>query len=159
MQQQEEVYREALLQASRYVVRNDRLELRDAAGATTLVFARRPRHAMNPADLVGTEWVLQSHDGAALLPGSTITITFTVDEARGSAGCRSYANTYESEGDRIWFPSMRMLEHDCMKPRDVREQEQRYIGLLETVRLYRLDDDELRLETRDGRELVFTPAP
>ncbi len=35
------------------------------------------------------------------------------------------------------------------------EQEQRYLSFLSDVTMYQLQDDQLRLETADGRALVF----
>ena len=156
VQEQEAAYLQALRQAARYAVRGDRLEIIDAAGGTALVFALRPRRAMNPADLAGTEWTLQSLNGAALLPGSTISITFTVDEARGSAGCRSYLSTYAAEGDSIRFPSTGMLELDCMKPRAFLEQEGRYTDSLTGATDYLLSAERLEITSVEG-VLVFVP--
>ena len=105
VQQQETAYLQALQQAASYQVRDERLELMDANGEISLVFSLMPRQAMNPADLIGTQWVLRTLNGAALLVGSTITINFADGEAQGSAGCRQYASTYEAKGAGIRFTS------------------------------------------------------
>ncbi len=57
VQQQETAFLQALQQATRYHVRDERLELMDAHGEIILIFSLRPPQAMNPDDLVGMECV------------------------------------------------------------------------------------------------------
>ena len=64
--EQESAYVDALRNAATYRVVDDRLEIANAAGETTLVFARKAQVPMDPADLVGTKWLLRSLDGSEL---------------------------------------------------------------------------------------------
>ena len=73
--QQEETYFAALADVASYRVQDGRLEIQNALGETTLVFAEREQRYMNPADLVGTAWKLDSVNGVLQLraprPSST----------------------------------------------------------------------------------------
>ena len=73
---QEKSYIEAFANAAIYRVKENRLEIDDAAGETTLVFAVKEDLSMDPDDLMGTKWRLLSLDGSSPVEGSTITIVY-----------------------------------------------------------------------------------
>jgi heat shock protein HslJ len=158
--QQETAYTEALQNAAACRVVDDRLEIDNAAGETTLVFARKADFPMNPDDLVGTRWRLISMDGRSLIEGSTITLAFhDENQVSGSAGCRGYVATYEASGDDMRFLWLAMLEAHCLEQDALLEQEAQYTTILEGASDYRLSEDQLDIFTARGEVLVFEPLP
>ena len=151
--EQEQSYVEALNSAATYRMVDDRLEIDDATGETTLVFARQEEFPMDPGDLVGTAWLLSAG-------GSDITLVF-LDESKigGVAGCRGYYGTYEASGDDIRFPLLGMMgpvEH-CSEALILQEGE--YTTSLEWATNYRLSEGRLEISTARGEVLTFEPLP
>jgi heat shock protein HslJ len=157
--EQEETYTAALRSAAAYRVSGDRLEIDDGAGRTTLVFSLKRDLAMDPADLVGTQWQLASVDGSSPVEGSTITLAFAEGEISGRAGCRGYRGSYEASGDDIHFPFLAMTELDCLGPEALRRQEGAYTTSLEWATNYRLDEGRLEISTSRGEVLVYDRLP
>lgn len=156
--QQEGAYQEALLSAAAYRMVDDHLEITNASGKTTLVFARRKELPMNPDDLLDTGWRLVSWSGNSLVEGSNITLVFH-DEGLvgGFAGCRGYVASYEADGDDIGFPMMGMIgpsEH-CSEALMLQESE--YTTRLELATHYQLSARQLEISTARGEALVFEP--
>jgi len=158
--QQEVAYIETLRNAAAYRVMDDRLEIDNAAGETTLVFARKEEFLMNPSHLVGTEWQLLSWNGSSLIEGSTITLAFH-DEYRlsGHAGCRGYVATYEASGDDISFHWLAMTGDICTGSEALLEQEGEYTTILGWATDYGLGEGKLEILTARGEVLVFEPLP
>ncbi len=152
---QEEAYVQALGNAAAYRVTDGRLEIDNASVETTLVFAVKEEFAMDPRDLVGTEWELLSVNGIPPLEGSEITIAFTEDEISGNAGCRGYRGTYRASGDDICFPELGMTELDCPGPEALILQEGEYTTSLEWATNYRLSEENLEIITARGETLVY----
>jgi heat shock protein HslJ len=162
---QEQAYIEALNNAAAYRVLDDRLEVDNAAGETTLVFARKEEFSMNPGDLVGTEWQLFSmNDGGDfvgdLVEGATFTLAFH-DEYRvsGHAGCRGYVATYEASGDDVGFPLYAMMGSFELCSEALMEQEGLYTTILGWATDYRLGEGRLEILTARDEVLVFEPLP
>jgi heat shock protein HslJ len=158
--EQEQAYVEALSSAATYRMTDDRLEIGDVAGETTLVFARKEEFPMDPGDLVGTAWLLRSVNGSAPVEGSTITLVFH-DESKivGVAGCRGYYGTYEASGDDVGFPMLGMTGsvERCSEALTVQEAE--YTTSLEWATDYRLNEVKLEISTARGEVLAFEPLP
>ena len=158
--QQENAYTEALLSAAAYRVMDDRLEIANAAGETTLVFTMKEEFPMDPSDLVGTAWQLVSMDGRSPVEGSTITFAFhNENQVSGSAGCRGYVGGYEASGDDIRFPWLAMMGDICTGPEALLEQEGQYTTSLGWATNYRLSEGQLEILTARGEVLVFEPLP
>ena len=157
--QQEAAYTSALQNAAAYRVIDDRLEIDNAAGETTLVFAMKEEFPMDPSDLVGTEWQLLSVNHTSPLEGSTITIAFAEGKISGNAGCRGYRGTYEASGDDIRFPLLGMTELGCLGPEALSLQEGEYTTSLQWATNYRLSEGQLELFTARGEVLIYSPVP
>jgi len=157
--QQELAYIETLRNAAAYRVMDDRLEIDNAAGETTLVFARKEEFLMNPSDLLGTRWQLLSWNGSSPIVGSTITIAFAESEISGHAGCRGYRGTYEASGDDIRFPRLAMTEYLCLCPEALIAQEGQYTTSLGWATNYRLSEGQLEILTARGEVLIYGPLP
>jgi heat shock protein HslJ len=106
--------------------------------------------------LDGTEWVLISLNGTSLVEGTNITLTFAEGRVNGFAGCNTYNAAYTSDGSTFTSETPAATEMACSAPAGVMEQEQCYLGFLGDVTVYRIVGSQLRLETGDGRALVFT---
>ena len=165
--EQEQVYVEALREASTYRLEDDRLEVQDAAGETILVYVRQEEYAMDPAGLVGTAWRLVSMDGQPPGEGSTLTLAFH-DEHRlsGHAGCQDYVSVYEAASDDLHLSYTAMMGPVCPSagsgrgPEDtLLEQEGAYTTILGWTAHYRLGEGRLELFTIRGETLVYEPLP
>jgi len=157
--EQEDAYIEALHNAAAYRVMDDRLEIDNAAGETTLVFARKEEFPMNPSDLLGTRWQLLLMNGSNPIAGSTITIAFAESEISGYAGCRGYRGTYEASGDHIRFPRLAMTEYLCLRPEALIVQEGQYTTSLGWATNYRLSEGQLEILSARGEALIYGPLP
>lgn len=156
--QQESAYIAALTGADAYRVMDDRLEIENASGETTLVFARKEQFSMDPRDLVGTQWQLVAWDGGSPIEGSTITLVFLNDnQIDGHAGCRGYVASYEASGDDIRFPSLAMTGPFDNCSEALMLQDSDYSTRLELVTNYRLGAGQLELLTARGEVLLFQP--
>jgi heat shock protein HslJ len=155
--EQEGAYLAALQEAAAYRVTGDQLELEDGKGTRLLVFARKERARMDPAQLLGTGWQLVSLNGARPVEGSTITLAFLDDSnAIGMAGCREYDATYEASEDDIHFLSLSMSGDDaCLADEALYRQEGDYTDALTWATNYRLGERQLEIETARGEVLVF----
>jgi heat shock protein HslJ len=156
--QQEGAYITALTGADAYRVMDDRLEIEDASGETTLVFTRKAQFPMAPRDLVGTQWQLVAWDGGSPIEGATITLVFLNDsQIEGYAGCRDYVASYEASGDDIRFPYLGMTGSVDSCSEALMLQESDYTTELELVTNYRLGSGQLELLTARGDVLLFDP--
>ncbi|MCK4472442.1 MAG: META domain-containing protein, partial [Anaerolineae bacterium] len=153
--EQEAAYVEALRNATAYRVMDDRLEIANAAGETTLVFTMKEEFPMDPSNLVGTAWQLVSMDGHSPVEGATITLAFhDENQVSGSAGCRGYVGGYEASGDDIRFLWLAMMGDICAGPEALLEQEGQYTTSLGWATNYRLSEGQLEILTARGEVLV-----
>lgn len=113
--------------------------------------------AANPLD--GTSWELSMIAGRSPAPGSTVTLEFREGQASGSAGCNGYGGDYAVEGEEIIFEEVASTLILCSEPEGVMEQEAEFLGSLNEVERFELDEEQLRLFRADGEALVFVPAP
>jgi heat shock protein HslJ len=115
----------------------------------------------SPADsssLQGTQWVLVTLGGEALLPGTAPSAEFSADQISGSAGCNTYFGVYAVSGSEIIISDVASTEMWCMEPEGVMDQEMAFLNALHTVASYRVDADRLELYDEAGTQiLVFGP--
>lgn len=153
--QQEEVYLRSLGDAASYRVQDGRLEIQDAAGETTLVFAEKKQRDVHPADLVGTAWRLYLVGGAPAPEELEATLYFSSEgRIRGYGGCSSYSGSYEAEGDDITVIGLAMEEMTACGPQNARTQ---MAGLDMGPYDYALSEDRLEFFAERGGVLVFVP--
>ena len=108
--------------------------------------------------LAGTEWVLASLSGEALIEGTQITLVFSEASIEGSAGCNTYGGTYNATGDSLSLSDLYWTEMGCMEPEGILEQELAYLNVLNAVASYRADAERLELYDEAGTiALVFGP--
>jgi heat shock protein HslJ len=88
-------------------------------------------------------------------PGTEITATFEGGVVSGSSGCNHYRAAYALDGATFSLQAIAATEMACLEPSGVMEQEQRYLSTLRDVTAYRLHDNQLWLETEDGRAVVY----
>lgn len=153
--QQEQRYHRALERVTAYRTEGHRLHLTDSRGETVLSFDRRQENAVNPADLPGKTWQLQSVNGRRTRPG--VTIQFSGNQISGFAGCRNYTGTYSSNGDRLRISSISMNTTECNQNNVVNEAEGQFTTDLSETRHYRIVNGNLELLTDPGRVLIFSP--
>lgn len=111
--------------------------------------------------LAGTEWVLVSLDGNALIEGKAITLRFDDTAIKGSGGCNTYSGGYTASGDTLRLRDVVRTEMACPEPVGIFEQEQAYFRVLDAVAQYHIDTDGERLELQDehgGQVLVFVAS-
>ena len=156
---QEEAYMAALQRVATYRIADDRLTTWSGADDELMVFRQRVPSDMDPADLMGTRWRLDTiNDGAP--PGPDITLE--IPEAgvfTGFAGCRHYEARYQAEGDKIQLTMIAMKETDCDASEEVKLREADYTTHLEMATHYRLFQGQLDLVTARGDVLRFVPLP
>ncbi len=122
------------------------------AVALTLTACGAERTAVGAASLEG-EWTLLTLNGAPLLAGSTINVTFEEGKITGYSGCNSYGGTYTVKGAALQLGEMAMTAMDCLED-GVMEQEQTYMAALLAVAKVRLDHDRLELLDASGATLL-----
>lgn len=154
--EQERQYLEAFVQVQGYQVADDRLELKNADDEVLLVYERREELPMDPQDLIDTQWLLDSWNGAPPLAGTRFIIAFQDGAASGYAGCRNFEATYEAEGDNLRVTSLSMTEVTASCSTQQWQQEGRYTTALSETRNFRLNGNQLDLLTVGGDVLVFT---
>jgi heat shock protein HslJ len=130
------------------------------AGFTALLSlaACAPAGSQAEGELTGNIWVLDRLNGAALVPGTTITAEFTDDgQVGGSAGCNRYTGVYSVSGSSIEFEqSMASTMMACEVP--VMEQEMAYFRALAAAASFVVLGDRLTLTDAGGKELATYKA-
>ena len=99
--------------------------------------------------LEGKTWYLKE-----TIEGTEITALFEEGMVSGSAGCNTYQGAYTLDGPTLTFGPAAVTRKACESP--IMEQEQRYLAYLEEVSTYTIVGSQLRLDTGDGRALLFT---
>jgi heat shock protein HslJ len=154
--EQEDAYLDSLYDAAFYHVTGKHLEIDDSANQGSLLFERKPEYPMDPADLVGTSWLLVSTDGDYVTEGLTITLVFDSDSiASGSAGCFDYELQYEASGDDIRW-GMRTARNGELSP-ELEFEALQYTDSIMLGANYRLTEEWLEIFTARGETLVFEP--
>lgn len=114
------------------------------------------RTPVSPDPFAGRGWVLIALDSRPPLAGTKVTLGFVGGWLRGSAGCNDYGGPFTATtGGALAAPEIGSTARGCPAP-EIAEQERRYLDTLRAVTTYRRDGAQLRLETTDGRALIFT---
>ena len=154
--EQEDAYIDALCDAAFYGIAGGQLEISDSAHQGLLVFEREPEYPMEPADLVGTSWILVSTDGDYVTEGLAITLSFDSDTiASGRAGCFDYELHYEASGDDIRW-GMSTIRNGELPP-ELEIEALQYTDSLMWGANYRLAEGRLEIFTARGETLLFEP--
>jgi heat shock protein HslJ len=162
--EQEDAFYEALAAAGSYGVLPGGetpavLTFYNAGDAPLLAFHERQAPALDPA-LAG-DWVLQSLDGSAPLPGTQVRLSFDSDRydvsVDGYAGCNIYGGTLlHASEDRLQVAEIFYNARDCQEPPGIMLQEQAYRDALNDTTGYDLSGDQLSLfDESDAARLVF----
>ena len=112
------------------------------------------------ADIEDKEWMLESHgeSGAlkAILAGTEVSLTFDSSQGkiRGNAGCNSYFGQYTIDDSELSIGQIAQTEMYCMEPQGVMEQEQDYLGSLQTAKGFQITDGKLRIDC-GNKALIF----
>jgi heat shock protein HslJ len=106
-------------------------------------------------DLVRTEWVLISLNGAAPIRGAAVTLNFFEDQLNGTTGCNMYNADYGVDGKMLSVSVTAITVQACLEPEGIMEQEAVYMELMRDVITFGIEKGQLRLETLDGRYLLF----
>ena len=111
--------------------------------------------AAGEVDLDGSEWTLVELNGAALMPGTNITLSFEEGNAGGFAGCNAYGASYETgRGGALSIGLMQRTVQACLEPAGVMEQEDAYWAALQAAAAYRVTGDRLEIEDGAGGSLL-----
>lgn len=107
------------------------------------------------AALDGTSWRLVGWSISAIDPADfTITAQFRDGQMGGTSAVNSYGASYETGGDgSLSLGAISATE--MAGPEPAMQAEAAYFALLQRVRAYRLDGDELTLLDGNGNELLI----
>jgi peptidyl-Lys metalloendopeptidase len=109
--------------------------------------------------LENTAWELESLNGNAVLPGTTITLEFSSDQVSGSAGCNHYGGSYKASQNKLSAGDLFATEMWCQEPEGVMEEEQAYLAALSAAAKYQISDSELEILDETGTQVLVFVAP
>lgn len=141
---------QAMNDARRYRIEDDRLQLLSAKGATLAVYTRQP------ASLPGTSWRVTSYNNGrqavvSVRHGTTLTMEFGADgRVAGSAGCNSFGAAYTADGAAVHIGPPISTKMMCAVPEGVMDQEQQFLAALATAATARFEGTRLELRTAEG---------
>ena len=137
----------------------------------TAVPTGAPAGSTTTADvpLGDTRWTLESYgpldSQATVLEGSEVSARFDSGKrtVTGSAGCNTYSGSYEAGDDTLSVGPLASTEMYCMGPdpddedygRGLMDQESAVLQTLGAAERYEVSDGRLRVDSSDGRRLVF----
>ena len=153
---QENAYFKALSNAAIYEVSDDRLVIYGSDSQQLLVFEKIRRFRMDPADLIGTAWQLESMNSISILDGLSITLSFDTDnQASGRAGVFDYWLDYTANGDTIRWG--KATKRDGQLPEELEKYALKYTDALEAgnQHQYKLSEDLLEIFTSKGDTLIY----
>jgi peptidyl-Lys metalloendopeptidase len=109
--------------------------------------------------LAGTEWVLVSLNGNALIEGKEVTMRFGDTSIEGSGGCNTYGGSYTASEDSLRLSDLYWTEMACVEPKGIMEQEQAYLRALNAAARYQIDrasvdGDQLELYDEAGVQIL-----
>ncbi len=103
---QETSYQNALSDVRTYRIEGGRMEMIDGDGRTMLVFQQEVQWQSDPADLVGTSWILRSTGGEEPLQGSMPTVRFESEKTISwYDGCQNFEGRYFVTENDLTVPS------------------------------------------------------
>lgn len=153
---QRSAYCGTLGKASFYEISGNTLIFSDSERQDILVFNRRQVHLMDPADLIGTDWMLASLNDTTVPEGLGISLSFTSgNEASGRAGNYSYRLLdYEAKGDIIRWGIQSGRDGELST--DLERFALNYLDSISTgTHQYNQTEDKLELFTSRGDRLVY----
>lgn len=103
-----------------------------------------------PPELAGTMWQLNSLNGEPPIADTEITLQFSETDATGVSGCNQYGGPYTLEGSQLSFGEIASTMMACLEPEGVMDQEQAYLGALQTVESARVANGQLELLDASG---------
>jgi len=136
-------------------VKRSRRYLLILSGLLLLALLACRRASADP--LAGTLWVVTSCLGQEPVLGTTLTVSFSDGQVRGSSGCNTYFGSYRVSGSRIDVEQLASTKMACQEP-GVMQQEGAFLASLREVYTYRLEEGRLELVRPDGQTLVFKPG-
>jgi heat shock protein HslJ len=109
--------------------------------------------------LQGTDWVLVSLNGNALMEGKAVTLRFGETSIEGSGGCNTYGGSYTASEDGLRLSDVSWTEMACVEPKGIMEQEQAYFQALNAAARYRVAQgqssvDRLELADEAGAQVL-----
>ena len=107
--------------------------------------------------LAGKTFGLTDLNGAPIIDGSTITITFNSDGTlSGSGGCNNYNGRYTANDGQITISEMTQTNIFCSSPAGVMEQESAYINALRAAVRFEFPDRTTQMIMRNaaGQEIL-----
>ncbi len=126
----------------------------------TLTFNRRTVHLMDPLDLIGTKWSLESINDVPVPDGLSITLSFDSDsEAGGRAGNYNYRlMNYQARGDVIGWGIRKERDGEPLPGHERYTME--YLDAIDAgTHQYNLKETSLEIYTQKGDTLVYrTPG-
>jgi uncharacterized lipoprotein YbaY len=99
-------------------------------------------------------WVLASLGGEDVIEGTQITADFMDGQVAGSAGCNNYFASYESTDTTLTIGPAGSTMMFCAEPEGVMDQETQYLGALESVATYKIEDGLLKIYNEAGEEIL-----
>lgn len=152
--EQEEAYFRALSNAATYEIIDDNLVIYGRDNQKLLVFTRRPEFRMDPADLIGTAWRLESMNDTPVPDGLSITLAFDTDsEASGRSGVFDYWLDYTASGDKISWG--KRVSRAGELPRELETYALDYTDAIGSADQYKLAGDQLEIYTSRGDVFVY----
>lgn len=147
--QQASAYQAALKGAATFRLDGQQLTLLDAAGAPLATFDAQS------TELAGTSWTVTGFNNGkqavvSVLNGTTLSMEFADGQLGGSAGCNTFATTYEVSGDSLTVAPAAATRKLCPEPAGVMDQEAQFLQALATATAYRVEGDTLEICTADG---------
>lgn len=150
---QEQAVTDALAAAAGFSIDAGRLQIRDAAGATLLVFGARER-----LSLTGTRWRLVAYNNGKQAvvsadPGTAFTLQLGDDGQLAGRACNTYRGGFEQDGKALRLVGpIAATRMACPEP--AMAQEAAYFAALERVAAFAIDGDGLTLADADGSTLA-----
>jgi uncharacterized lipoprotein YbaY len=97
---------------------------------------------------------LASLGGEDVIEGTQITADFMDGQVAGSAGCNNYFASYESTDTTLTIGPAGSTMMFCAEPEGVMDQETQYLGALESVATYKIEDGLLKIYNEAGEEIL-----
>jgi heat shock protein HslJ len=147
---QETAYQTALAGVKAYTVKGDKLTLYGPNNAEIA------NYKATSQDLAGTSWdVIGYNNGkqavTSVIAGTEMNIQFGKDgTVSGKSGCNNYNGSYTVNGNQIKIGPLASTMMACSDPEGIMDQEQQYLGALETAATYQIENNVLELRTADG---------
>ena len=110
--------------------------------------------AAEASALIGVDWKVESVEGKAILPNSTVTIRFNDDGRISGKALNNYMAAWIDVGDRILIG--RVASTMMAGAPELMEQEGQFLDALDGVRRFEIRSGMLVLITKNGGEIVAT---